>query len=134
MSPLKQKIHKSLSCIFDQLPADGNPGFIVQDKQGSIKINSMLQIDHNASAAKIKSWIHFQGCSKGFEGLAGDQFFAASGVNMDHMGKMFCVYNMSKRNLYIASIYFYIYVFSGIRERTSSIRSEISFSGYGFTR
>ena len=45
--------------IFNQLPADGNPGFIVQDKQGSIKINSMLQIDHNASAAKIKSWIHF---------------------------------------------------------------------------
>ena len=80
MSPLKQKIHKSLSCIFDQLPADGNPGFIVQDKQGSIKINSMIQIDHNASAAKIKSWIHFQGCSKGFEGLAGDQFFAASGL------------------------------------------------------
>lgn len=134
MSPLKQKIHKSLSCIFDQLPADGNPGFIVQDKQGSIKINSMLQIDHNASAAKIKSWIHFQGCSKGFKGLAGDQLFAAGSVNMDHMGKMFCVYNMSKRNLYIASIYFYIYVFSGIRERTSSIRSEISFSGYGFTR
>ena len=54
MSPLKQKIHKSLSCIFNQLPADGNLGFIVQDKQGSIKINSMLQIDHNASAAKDK--------------------------------------------------------------------------------
>jgi len=125
MSPLKQKIHKSLSCIFDQLPADGNPGFIVQDKQGSIKINSMIQIDHNASAAKIKSWIHFQGCSKGFEGLAGDQFFAASGVNMDHMGKMFCVYNMSKRNLHIASIYFYIYVFSRIRDPGKNLIDQV---------
>ena len=84
MSPLKQKIHKSLSCIFNQLPADGNPGFIVQDKQGSIKINSMLQ-----------------------------------------MGKMFCLYNMSNRNLYIASIYFYIYVFSGIRDPGKNLIDQV---------
>ena len=76
----------------------------------------MLQIDHNASAAKIKSWIHFQGCSKGFKGLAGDQLFAAGSVNMDHMGKMFCVDYFPEGNLNITAVYLYIYVFPGIRD------------------
>ena len=59
MSPLKQKIHKSLSCIFNQLPADGNPGFIVQKEFLSVKINGVFQIDDNAAVAEIETGIHF---------------------------------------------------------------------------
>ena len=116
MSPLKQKIHKSLSCIFDQLPADGNPGFIVQDKQGSIKINSMLQIDHNAPVTPIETRIHFQGGYEGIKGLAGDQFPFTGSVDVDHVGKMLCVDYFPEGNLNITAVYLNIYVFSGIRD------------------
>ena len=47
---------------------------------------------------------------------------------MDHMGKMFCIYNMSKRNLHIASIYFYIYVFSGIRDPGKNLIAAIGYN------
>ena len=67
----EQKFHKCLSGVFEKLPAYRDITSVIKAKACSVKINGMLQIDHNASAAKIKSWIHFQGCSKGFEGLAG---------------------------------------------------------------
>ena len=50
----------SLSGIFDQLTADRNIAVIIHKKHGSIKINRMFQVDHNSSAAQIKTGIHFQ--------------------------------------------------------------------------
>ena len=55
MSPLEQKFHKCLSGVFQQLPTDRDIASVIKAKACSVKINCMLQIDHNASAAKIKS-------------------------------------------------------------------------------
>ena len=55
MSPFgNRKSIKVCLAFLTSFRLTGNPGFIVQDKQGSIKINSMLQIDHNAAAAEIE--------------------------------------------------------------------------------
>ena len=57
--PLEKIIHKSLPGIFDELPADRNPGFIVQKEFLSVKINGVFQIDDNAAVAEIETGIHF---------------------------------------------------------------------------
>ncbi|MFQ9393656.1 MAG: hypothetical protein ACLR2E_05085 [Lachnospiraceae bacterium] len=56
---MEKIIHKSLPGIFDELPADRNPGFIVQKEFLSVKINGVFQIDDNAAVAEIETGIHF---------------------------------------------------------------------------
>ena len=58
---MEQKFHKCLSGVFQQLPADRDIASVIKAKACSVKINGMLQIDHNASVTLIEAWIHFQG-------------------------------------------------------------------------
>ena len=76
----------------------------------------MFQIDHDAPVTLIEAWIHFQGGYEGIKGLAGDQFPFTGSVDVDHMGKMFCVDYFPEGNLNITAVYLYIYVFPGIRD------------------
>ena len=76
----------------------------------------MFQIDHDAPVTLIEAWIHFQGGYEGIKGLAGDQFPFTGSVDVDHMGKMFCVDYFPERDLNIAAVDLYIYVFPGIRD------------------
>ena len=111
---MEQKFHKCLSGIFQQLPADRDIASVIKAKACSVKINGMLQIDHNASVTLIEAWIHFQGGDEGIKGLTGHQFPFTVSVDVDHMGKMLCVDYFPEGNLNITAVYLYIYVFPGI--------------------
>ena len=113
---MEQKFHKCLSGIFQQLPADRDIASVIKAKACSVKINGMLQIDHNASVTLIEAWIHFQGGDEGIKGLTGHQFPFTVSVDVDHMGKMLCVDYFPEGNLNITAVYLYIYVFPGIRD------------------
>ena len=53
--PLEQKFHKCLSGVFQQLPADRDIASVIKAKACSVKINGMLQIDHNAPVTPIET-------------------------------------------------------------------------------
>ena len=53
--PLEQKFHKCLSGVFQQLPADRDIASVIKAKACSVKINGMLQIDHNAPVTLIET-------------------------------------------------------------------------------
>ncbi len=95
--PLEQKFHKCLSGVFQQLPADRDIASVIKAKACSVKINGMLQIDHNAPVTLIETCVHFQGGYEGIKGLAGGQFPFTGSVNVDHMGKMFRIDYFTER-------------------------------------
>ena len=114
--PLEQEFHKCLSGVFEQLPTDRDIASVIKAKACSVKINGMLQIDHNTSVTLIETCVHFQGGYEGIKGLTGHQFPFTVSVDVDHMGKMLCVDYFPEGNLNITAVYLYIYVFPGIRD------------------
>ena len=112
---MEQKFHKCLSGVFEKFSAYWDIASVIKEKACSVKISSMLQIDHNAPVTLIEACIHFQGGYKGIKGLAGNQFPFTGSVDVNHMGNMLCVDYFPERNLNITAVYLYIYVFPGIR-------------------
>lgn len=126
--PLEQKFHKCLSGVFEQLPADRDIVSVIKAKNRSVKINSMLQIDHNTPVTLIETCVHFQGGYEGIKGLTGHQFPFTVSVDVDHMGKMLCVDYFPEGILLPFTFTSMYFPESGMRERISSASAEISFS------